>query len=87
MSLSRRQRLRRVGILCCHILRNLAYYLAWFGKGKPGTDSQFWVSVNGNFADVTMLEWCKALADVRGKVSTNSHGNAEARGAHFRQKG
>lgn len=67
MSLSRRQRLRRVGILCCHILRNLAYHRAWFEKGKPGADSQFWVSVNGNFADVTVLEWCKALADVRGK--------------------
>ena len=67
MALTRRQRLRRVGILCCHTLRNLAYYRAWFDAGKPRADENFWVSANGNFADITVLEWCKLFADERGK--------------------
>lgn len=67
MSLSRRQRLRRVGIVCCHTLRNIAYYRAWFGAGKPKEGEQFWISVNSNFADIAILEWCKIFADERGK--------------------
>ncbi|KFX62378.1 hypothetical protein [Paraburkholderia fungorum] len=67
MAISRRQRLRRVGIVCCHALRNLAYYRTWFDTGKPRADEQFWVTANGNFAEVTVLEWCKVLADERGK--------------------
>ncbi|KLU23125.1 hypothetical protein EOS_27300 [Caballeronia mineralivorans PML1(12)] len=30
-------------------------------------NEQFWISVNGNFADVTVLEWCKVFADKKGK--------------------
>ncbi|AIV47937.1 hypothetical protein X899_3001 [Burkholderia pseudomallei TSV 25] len=67
MTLTRRQRLRRVGIICCHTLRNLAYYRAWFDAGKPRENEQFWVSANSNFADIVVLEWCKVLADERGK--------------------
>ncbi|KAE8756090.1 hypothetical protein FSO04_30775 [Paraburkholderia madseniana] len=67
MALTRRQRLRRVGTVCCHTLRNLAYYRAWFEMEKPRANEQFWISVNGNFADVTVLEWCKVLADDKGK--------------------
>ncbi|MFM0298254.1 MULTISPECIES: hypothetical protein [Paraburkholderia] len=67
MAMTRRQRLRRVGIVCCHTLRNLAYYRTWFEMGKPRVSEQFWVTANGNFADVTILEWCKVLADGRGK--------------------
>lgn len=67
MALTRRQRLRRVGTVCCHTLRNLAYYRTWFEMGTPRATEQFWISVNGNFADVTVLEWCKVLADDRGK--------------------
>jgi hypothetical protein len=67
MSLSRTQRLRRVGIVCCHMLRNLAYYRVWFEMGKPGEKQQFWVSANSNFADITVLEWCKVFADANGK--------------------
>ena len=62
-----RQRLRRVGILCCHFLRNLAFYRAWFEAGKPNENMQLWVTVNGNFLDIAVLEWCKLFADVRGK--------------------
>ncbi len=67
MALTRRQRLRRVGTVCCHTLRNLAYYRAWFEMEKPRANEQFWISANGNFADITVLEWCKVLADEKGK--------------------
>jgi len=61
------QRLRRVGILCCHCLRNLAFYLSWHEVGKPFISSQFWVNTNSNFLDITVLEWCKLFGDERGK--------------------
>lgn len=61
------QYLRRVGILCCHFLRNLAFYCAWYEAGKPSVNKQFWITVNGNFLDVAVLEWCKLFGDVRGK--------------------
>ena len=67
MALTRRQRLRRVGILCCHALRNLAFYRAWHDAGRPRADEQFWVTANGNFADITVLEWCKLFADAKGR--------------------
>ena len=72
----RRQRLRRVGILCCHCLRNLAFYKAgWRYRELIFTD-QFWVNVNSNFFDVCVLEWCKLFGDKRGqhnwrKIITN----------------
>jgi hypothetical protein len=65
--MTRRQLLRRVGILCCHFLRNLAFYKAGWKKGKLVTDDQFFVNANGNFLDVCVLEWCKLFGDKRGK--------------------
>jgi hypothetical protein len=67
VALTRRQRLRRVGILCCYALSNLAFYRAWHDAGKPRANEQFWVAANGNFADITVLEWCKLFADVKGR--------------------
>ena len=65
--MTRFKRLRRVGILCCHCLRNLAYYRA----GRRDYDlifkDQFWVTTNGNFLDICVLEWCKLFGDQRGK--------------------
>ena len=65
--MTRRQRLRRVAILCCHCLRNLAFYRAWHQAGKPRSAEQFWVTANGNFLDVAVLEWCKLFGEPRGK--------------------
>ena len=59
------QRIRRVGKLCCHFLRNLAFYRAWFDAGEPHSNKQFWVNANGNFLDIAVLEWCKLFADTR----------------------
>lgn len=65
--MTRRARLRRVGILCCHFLRNLAFYQAGWRKGALIFNEQFWVNVNGNFIDICVLEWCKLFGDKRGQ--------------------
>ena len=62
-----RDRLRRTGILCCHCLRNIAFYHSWYKAGKPFSKQQFWVNANGNFLDIAVLEWCKLFGDVRGQ--------------------
>jgi hypothetical protein len=65
--MTRRQRLRRVGILCCHFLRNLAFYKAGWRKRELRFKDQFWVNVSGNFIDLCVLEWCKLFGDKRGQ--------------------
>ena len=65
--MTRRQRLRRVGILCCHCLRNLAYYRAGWRDGVPKSKKYFSVNANNNSLDIAVLEWCKLFADKRGK--------------------
>ena len=64
---------RRVVILCCQFVRNLAYYrvggkhpTGW--KDPPlGPTASFWRIVNGNFIDVCVLEWCKLMGDAKGQ--------------------
>ncbi len=65
--MTRCDHLRRVGILCCHCLRNLAFYLSWYEAGTPFKKEQFWINANGNFLDIVVLEWCKLFGDVGGK--------------------
>jgi hypothetical protein len=65
--MTRRNRVRRVLILCCHCLRNLAFYRAGLRNGAAWNESQFWITVNSNFLDHCILEWCKLFADSRGK--------------------
>lgn len=62
-----RQRLRNVGILCCHFLRNLAYYRSGWRNGQIVFREQFWINANSNFLDIAVLEWCKLFADSNGK--------------------
>jgi hypothetical protein len=59
--MTRRERIRRVAILCCHCLRNLAFYKAGWRDGEfiPKEPSAFWINVNGNFIEICVLEWCK----------------------------
>lgn len=61
------ERLRRVGILCCHCLRNLCFYRSGWENGKLIQKSLFWVNANGNFLDICVMEWCKVFGDARGK--------------------
>jgi hypothetical protein len=67
--LPRREKLRRTVILCCHCARNIAYYRAGWTidlatkEKRPLCTSQFYVTVNGNFIDTAVLEWCKLFGD------------------------
>jgi hypothetical protein len=71
--LTRRERLRRVVILCASFARNVAYFRA--GQSEPGSEvrgptharSAFWVQVSNNFLDIAVLEWCKLLGDDKDK--------------------
>lgn len=65
--MTRKQLLRRVGKLCLHFLRNLAFYKAGWREDELIFKDNFWVNANGNFLDVCVLEWCKLFADNRGK--------------------
>lgn len=72
-TMPRRDRLRRVVILCRNCARNLAYYRtgqkaeysALFDPTHP--EVNFWRVMNGNCIDICVLEWCKLFADTRGK--------------------
>lgn len=65
--MTRRQRLRNVAILCCHFLRNSAFYRSGWRNGRRVFREQFWVNANGNFLDIAVLEWCKLFADQKSK--------------------
>ena len=77
--MTRKEHIRRVGILCCHCLRNIAFYMAGWRDGEfiPKKPSQFLINVNGNFIDICVLEWCKLFAEEKkgkhywGKVITD----------------
>lgn len=61
------QRIRRVAILCCHCLRNIAFYRAGWQHGNLRINRQFWVNANGGFLDAAVLEWCKLFAERDGQ--------------------
>jgi len=61
------KRLRRVGILCCHFARNYACYKAGWNDGGLKVKDQFWISLNGNFIDISVLEWYKLFGDYKDK--------------------
>ena len=72
MSLSRRDRLRRVVLLCASFGRNLAYYEAGQLYGRPLLDEKakyasFWRQINSDCIDVCVLEWCKLFAERQGE--------------------
>jgi len=68
--MSRRDRLRRVVILCREFTRNLAYFRAGrmrkhsplWDPQKNRRESAFWRTANNNFLDMCVLEWCKLFA-------------------------
>jgi hypothetical protein len=73
-TMSRRDRLRRVVILCRNFALNLAYYrVGRRPEHRPLQDfprhasASFWRAVSGNFIDSCVLEWCKLFADPKGK--------------------
>jgi hypothetical protein len=50
-----------------HFLRNAAYYRAWNAATVARRREQFWITLNGNFIDTCMLEWCKLFGDLNAK--------------------
>ncbi len=67
--MTRRMRIRRVAILCCHCLRNIAFYMAGWQHGEfiPKKPSQFWKNVNANFMDICVLSGISSAEEKRGK--------------------
>lgn len=62
--MDRQERLGRVALLCCHFMRNLAYYRAgWDGGRFAIPASEFNKTVDGNFIDICVLEWCKLFGE------------------------
>jgi hypothetical protein len=64
--MTRKDRLRRVALLCAHFTRNLAYYRAAQHR-ITRSSPEFWRTVYSNFLDIAVLEWCKLFADRSGK--------------------
>lgn len=65
--MTRRDCLRRTGLLCLHSIRNFAGYRAARAASCGWSGEQFWIVVNNNFLDIGVLEWCKIFADSRAK--------------------
>lgn len=70
-NLTRRERLRRVVILCCNCTRNLAFYRGLSDQGRAllsetHPHAGFWRQAHANFIDIYVLEWCKLFADTKG---------------------
>ena len=64
-ALSRQERLRRVIILCCAVLRNFSYYRAgWDGENRFFT-GELQATVNSNFLDMGVIDWCKLFGENR----------------------
>ena len=55
---------RRAALLCYHFARNLACYrAAWNEKKYIFPESEIWATINSNFLDIAVIEWCKLFAD------------------------
>lgn len=67
MTITRRQRLRRTGILCLHALRNFAFFQSAQNARLRWAGQQYWVTASNNFLDIGLLEWCKFYGDRRAK--------------------
>lgn len=50
-----------------HFIRNAAYYHAWNAAPVVRKKEQFWRTLNANFIDICLLEWCKLFGDINAK--------------------
>ena len=74
-SLTRREILANVQRLCRSFGRNMAYYRAGWAmelrhlfEANPDSGN-FWNTVNGNFLDMCVLDWCKLFGERNGNYS------------------
>jgi hypothetical protein len=71
--LTDRERRRRVVLLCCSFIRNLAFYRAGQSdKARPllsadDPHASFWRQASANFLDTAVLDWCKLFGDKSGE--------------------
>ena len=66
MTDNKERKLRKVALLCCHFARNKAYYKAGWNDEKRKElliENELWVTINGNFMDIAVLEWCKLFGN------------------------
>lgn len=57
---------RRAALLCCHFTRNLAYYRAGWNAVEPiFPRTDLWATLNSNFLDIAVIEWCKLFAETK----------------------
>jgi hypothetical protein len=66
-TLSAEDKRRRAALLCCHLTRNLAYFRAGAHVLNGPVESQFLLTVLGNFIDTAVMEWSKLFGDEKGK--------------------
>jgi hypothetical protein len=64
------ERRRRMVLLCCNFMRNLAFHRAGIDpKVKDdllnchNSQGEFWIQAHGNFLDTCALDWCKLFTD------------------------
>jgi len=65
--LTQHERIRRVTLLCCHTLKNFAFYKSGWRSRQLQARNQVWVEANSAFLDRAILEWCKLFADRKGR--------------------
>lgn len=65
--MTKEQRLRRVILLCCHALRNSAYYKAGWEGNELVVSGDYWNTIIGNALDIHFMEWCKLFAEPNGE--------------------
>ena len=65
LEMPREKRMSRVMICCCAIIRNVAYYKGGWRDGRPVFNSNIERTINGNFMDMAVLEWCKLFGEPR----------------------
>jgi hypothetical protein len=64
------ERRRRIAILCCNFMRNLAFHRAGLHDevrdnllNRNHPQGEFWIQGHGNCLDTCVLDWCKLFAD------------------------
>lgn len=94
-AMPRKDRLRRVVILCRSFAQCLAYYRVQRSEDYPrlfdppdSASAKFWSAVNGVFFDTCVLDWCKLFGDPKahhywGNVVTDPAGFEAALLSHL----
>ena len=63
--MKKEERIRRALLLCCHYTRNLASYRAGWKGGDFQGRSQLVKTLNSNFIDIAVMEWCKLFGNYK----------------------